>query len=189
MRLRPRTLRGRLTVIFALVTLALSLLVGVLVDVQYRSALNSAVDEGLQTRFLAAAQQVKSAKGSDVRPPIPDAESFAQVIGTDGTVRAAAPRSLRRAPVISGSDLARARRHRVTLVHDAGPRGERARLLAGPVGNTGEVVVVGTSLEEATRGATPPRARARPSACHSWPVSSPWRAGSWPAPRCRRCRR
>ncbi|MFI5048198.1 MAG: hypothetical protein ACHQIG_14115, partial [Acidimicrobiia bacterium] len=115
MRLRPRTLRGRLTLIFALVTLALSALVGVLVDVQYRSALNSALDEGLETRILAAAQQVKSANGSTVRPSIPDAESFAQVIGPDGAVSAAAPRSLQHHPVLGRADLARARRHRVTL--------------------------------------------------------------------------
>jgi two-component system OmpR family sensor kinase len=150
-RLRPRTLRGRLTLIFALVTLALSALVGVLVDVQYRSALNSALDEGLTTRFLAAAQQVKAAKGSTVRPPIPDAESFAQVIGPDGVVVAAAPRALRHRTVLQGSDLAQARNHRVTRVRDAGPRGERARLLAGPVASTGDVIVVGTSLEEAAR--------------------------------------
>jgi signal transduction histidine kinase len=150
-RLRPRTLRGRLTLIFALVTLVLSALVGVLVDVQYRSALNSALDEGLETRFLAAAQQVKSAKGSTVRPPIPDAESFAQVIGPDGTVLAAAPRALRHHAALRRSELGQARLRHITLVRDAGPRGERARLLAGPVRTTGDVVVVGTSLEEATR--------------------------------------
>ena len=46
-RLRPRTLRGRITLVLALVTVVLSALVGVLVDVQYRSALNSALDETL----------------------------------------------------------------------------------------------------------------------------------------------
>jgi signal transduction histidine kinase len=151
MRLRPRTLRGRLTLIFALVTLSLSALVGVLVDVQYRSALASALDEGLQTRFLAAMQQVESANGSTVRPPIPDDESFAQVIGPDGSALAGRPRTLRRRTVLTGADLARARLHRITLMRDAGPHGQRARLLAGPVGKTGDVVVVGTTLEEATR--------------------------------------
>ncbi len=97
MRLRPRTLRGRLTLLFALSTLALSALVGVMVDVQYRSALKSALDESLQTRFLAAAQQLKgAADGSTVKPAIPDAESFAQVIDPDGSVVAAAPRALRK---------------------------------------------------------------------------------------------
>src|SRR5882762_8527106 len=130
MRLRPRTLRGRLTLIFFLVTLVLSALVGVLVDVQYRSALNSALDEALETRFLAAADQLTHAGGSTVKPVIPDVESFAQVIDRDGTVAAASPRALRRRAVITGADLATARRHQVTLVGDSGPRGERARLRA-----------------------------------------------------------
>ena len=151
MRLRPRTLRGRLTLIFALVTLALSALVGVLVDVQYRSALNSAVDEALETRFLAAAQQLTHARGSTVRPVIPDAESFAQVIDPDGAVVAASPRALRRRAVITGADLEAAQQHQVTFVRDSGPRGERSRLRAGPVGKHGQVVVVGTTLQETTR--------------------------------------
>jgi two-component system OmpR family sensor kinase len=151
-RLRPRTLRGRITLVFALVTVVLSALVGVLVDVEYRSALNSALDETLQTRFLAAVQEIKHAStGSTVRPVIPDAESFAQVIDADGVVAAASPRALRRHPVLRGNDLARARLRQVTFVRDAGPRGERARLRAGPVGRTGQVVVVGTTLEETTR--------------------------------------
>jgi two-component system, OmpR family, sensor kinase len=151
-RLRPRTLRGRITLVLALVTVVLSALVGVLVDVQYRSALNSALDETLETRFLAAAQQIKNTStGSTVRPVIPDAESFAQVIDDNGTVLAASPRALRRHAVIRGGQLARARLHQITLVRDAGPRGERARLRAGPVGHDNEVVVVGTTLEETTR--------------------------------------
>jgi sensor histidine kinase regulating citrate/malate metabolism len=151
-RLRPRTLRGRITLVFALVTVVLSALVGVLVDVEYRSALNSALDETLQTRFLAAVQEIHTAStGRTVKPVIPDAESFAQVIDTNGVVVAASPRALRHHPVIHGRDLERAREHEVTFVRDAGPRGERARLRAGPVGNTGQVVVVGTTLEETTR--------------------------------------
>jgi two-component system OmpR family sensor kinase len=122
-----------------------------LVDVQYRSALNSALDEALETRFLAAAQQLRHAAASTVRPVIPDSESFAQVIDPDGTVVAASPRALRRRAVITGADLAAARRRRVTFVRDSGPRGDRARLRAGPVGKHGQVVVVGTTLEETTR--------------------------------------
>jgi two-component system, OmpR family, sensor kinase len=152
MKLRPRTLRGRLTLIFALVTIVLSGLVGLLVDVQYRTALNSALDEALETRFLAAAQEIRSAStGSTVKPVIPDAESFAQVIDAQGDVVAASPRALLHRPVIRGGDLTRAREHQVTLVRDAGPRGERSRLRAGPVGTSGHVIVVGTTLEETTR--------------------------------------
>jgi two-component system OmpR family sensor kinase len=150
-RLRPRTLRGRITLVLALVTVVLSALVGVLVDVQYRSALNSALDETLETRYLAAVQQIKHAStGSTVRPVIPDAESFAQVIDAHGVVVAASPRALRRHAVLHGADLARARERQVTFVRDAGPRGERARLRAGPVGRAGQVVVVGSTLEETT---------------------------------------
>jgi two-component system OmpR family sensor kinase len=150
-RLRPRTLRGRLTLIFALVTVVLSALVGVLVDKEYRSALNSALDETLETRFLAAVQEIHSAStGKTVKPVIPDAESFAQVIDASGNVVAASPRALRHHRVINGDGLEDARDHQVTFVRDAGPRGERARLRAGPVGKAGQVVVVGTTLEETT---------------------------------------
>ncbi|MDQ1430223.1 MAG: hypothetical protein QOF40_825 [Actinomycetota bacterium] len=144
-------MRGRLTLLFFLATLVLSALVGVLVDVQYRSALNSALDEALETRFLAAAQQLNHVDGSTVGPVIPDAEAFAQVIDRNGKVVAASPRALRRHAVITGADLATARRQQVTFVRDSGPRGERARLRAGPVGKDGQVVVVGTTLQETTR--------------------------------------
>ncbi len=101
-RFRPRTLRGRLTLVFALVTLALSLLVGLLVDVQYRSALTSAVDQGLETRFVAALQQVEQASStSTVKPAIPDAEAFAQVLDAQGDIIGGAPRKLRRQTVLT----------------------------------------------------------------------------------------
>jgi len=150
-RFRPRTLRGRITLIFALVTLVLSTLVGVLVDIQYRTALTSALDQGLETRFLAASQQVKSANGSEVRPPIPDDEALAQIIDANGDVVAASPRVLRTRRVLTTSQLERARMHRITVVSDAGPRGDRVRLRAGLVNGTGDVVVVGSTLEESTR--------------------------------------
>src|SRR5262249_23092019 len=50
MRFRPRTLRGRITLLLALVTLGLAILVGVAVDVEYRSSLHSALDESLTNR-------------------------------------------------------------------------------------------------------------------------------------------
>lgn len=147
MHLRPRTLRGRLTVVFALVTLGLSLAVGVAVDVQYRSALRSAVDQGLETRFADAAQQLRQARSAKaLRPVIPDAEAFAQVLDSRGDIVAGAPRALRTNSVLTPSQLAEARRHRIRVDTDTGPRGERVRLLAGPA-RTGDVVVVGTSLE------------------------------------------
>jgi two-component system OmpR family sensor kinase len=147
-RFRPRTLRGRLTLVFALVTLALSLLVGVLVDVQYRSALTSAVDQGLETRFVAAVQQVEQASStSAVKPAIPDAEAFAQVLDTQGDIVTGAPRKLRRQTVLTEAQFREALRHKIDVTADTGPRGEHVRLLAGP-SKSGGVVVVGTALEE-----------------------------------------
>ena len=147
-RFRPRTLRGRLTLVFALVTLALSLLVGLLVDVQYRSALTSAVDQGLETRFVAAVQQVEQASStSAVKPAIPDAEAFAQVLDAQGDIVSGAPRKLRRQTVLTDHQIRQALRHKIHVTADTGPRGEHVRLLAGP-SKGGGVVVVGTALED-----------------------------------------
>ena len=148
MRFRPRTLRGRLTLLFAVVTLALSLLVGLLVDVQYRSALTSAVDQGLETRLVAAVQQVEHASSaSTLQPAIPDAEAFAQVLDANGDIVAGAPRKLRRQTVLTEAQFREALRHRIHVNADTGPRGEHVRLLAGP-SKSGGVVVVGTALED-----------------------------------------
>ena len=149
-RLRPRTLRGRLTVIFALVTLGLSLGVGVAVDVQYRSALRSAVDEGLEARLDDAVQQLEQVSSAkQVRPIIPDAEALAQVLDAQGQIVAGAPRALRRQPVLTNAQFRAARGHRIKVDSDTGPRGDHVRLLAGPT-STGDVVVVGTTLDEIT---------------------------------------
>ena len=150
MRLRPRTLRGRLTVVFALVTLGLSFAVGVVVDLQYRSALRSAVDQGLKTRFEDATQQLEQARSAnDFRAVIPDSEALAQVLDPQGDIIAGRPRTLRQRPVLTPSQFRVALHHRASFDTDTGPRGDRVRLLAGPA-RTGDVVVVGTSLEEAT---------------------------------------
>jgi len=147
-RFRPRTLRGRLTLLFAVVTLLLSLLVGLLVEVQYRSALTSAVDQGLETRYVAAVQQVEHASSaSSLQPPIPDAEAFAQVLDAQGDIVAGSPRKLRRQTVLTEAQFQEALGKRILVTADTGPRGEHVRLLAGP-SKTGGVVVVGTALEE-----------------------------------------
>jgi signal transduction histidine kinase len=149
-RLRPHTLRGRLTLVFALVTLGLSLVVGVVVDLQYRSALRSAVDQGLETRFEDAVQQVQFARSAnDVRAVIPDSEALAQVLDSQGAIIAGRPRTLRQRMVLTPAQFQAARHHRVSVNADTGPRGDSVRLLAGPA-STGDVVVVGTTLEEAT---------------------------------------
>ena len=98
--------------------------------------------------LVAAVQQVEHASStSTLKPAIPDAEAFAQVLDADGDIVAGAPRKLRRQTVLTESQFREARRHRIHVTAETGPRGEHVRLLAGP-SKSGGVVVVGTALEE-----------------------------------------
>ena len=153
MRLRPRTLRGRLTLVFALVTAVLCLLVGVLVDFQYRNALRQALDDGLTTRFSNLERDLATSGDQSVEPTLPDEEAFAQIVDADGVVVNAAPRALLTRRVLTKSELVDARTHRITIERASAPGDQQSRLLAGPVGQPGLglVVVVGTSLEEVTK--------------------------------------
>jgi signal transduction histidine kinase len=150
---RPRTLRGRLTLVFALVTAVLCLLVGVLVDFQYRNALRQALDDGLTTRFSNLERDLATSGDQSVEPTLPDEEAFAQIVDADGVVVNAAPRALLARRVLTKSELAGARTHRITIERASAPGDQQSRLLAGPVGQPGLglVVVVGTSLEEVTK--------------------------------------
>jgi two-component system, OmpR family, sensor kinase len=150
-RLRPRTLRGRLTLVFALVTAVLCLLVGVLVDFQYRNALRDALDDGLVTRFDNLEGQLATSGDLAVEPSLPDAEAFAQIVDVDGEVVSAAPRALLERRVLTKGELEEARTSRITIERAAAPGDQRSRLLAGPAGQRGLglVVVVGTTLQEA----------------------------------------
>jgi two-component system, OmpR family, sensor kinase len=151
MRLRPRTLRGRLTLFFAVVIALLCLLVGVLVDVEYRRALRDSLDNGLVTRFQNLEGQLAATGDLAVEPSLPDAEAFAQIVGADGAVVNAAPRALLERRVLTKDELAEARTKRITIERSAPPGDRLSRLLAGPAGQRGLglVVVVGTSLQEA----------------------------------------
>ncbi len=151
MRLRPRTLRGRLALVFALVTAVLCLLVGVLVDYQYRNALRDALDDGLVTRFDNLESDLATSGDLSVEPTLPDAEAFAQIVDVDGEVVNAAPRALLERRVLTRDELAEARTKRITIERSAAPGDQRSRLLAGPAGQKGLglVVVIGTSLQEA----------------------------------------
>ncbi|HKA93893.1 MAG TPA: ATP-binding protein [Acidimicrobiia bacterium] len=151
MSLRPRTLRGRLTLVFALVTALLCLLVGVLVDIQYRNALRNALDDGLVARFQNLERDLATSGDQAVEPALPDDEAFAQIIDVDGAVVNAAPRALLERRVLTKRELAQARTHRITIERGAAPANQQSRLLAGPAGQRGLglVVVVGTTLDEA----------------------------------------
>jgi hypothetical protein len=118
---RPRTLRGRLTLVFALVTAVLCLLVGVLVDFQYRNALRQALDDGLTTRFSNLERDLATSGDQSVEPTLPDEEAFAQIVDADGQVVNAAPRALLARRVLTKSELADARTHRITIERASAP--------------------------------------------------------------------
>lgn len=135
--------------LFGVLTVVVSALVGLLVDQQYRGELRSALDEGLSTRLDALRQELR-VTGASLRPPIPDDEAFAQVLDKRGHVVAASPRALETRPVLSDRDLVKAARREVTLVRNVPRSTDRARLRAAPAAQPGGevVVVVGTSLRE-----------------------------------------
>ncbi len=139
---------------FGAATLVLCVLAGVVAIFEFRSQLRASLDEGLSGRFTALQKQVSSTtNATGFTPLLPDTESFAQVIDADGNILAAAPRVLRRSPVLTETQLATAMQHRRTFVRSIPPKAQRARLLAGPgqLGAQHVVVVVGTSLDDTTR--------------------------------------
>src|SRR5581483_5271794 len=154
--LRPRTLRGRLAVIFGLVTVAVSMLVGGFVLLRYHSGLSSQVDESLETRFddvrAAVSQAAPPVAGHDL-PIIPRSEVFAQVIDDQGNVVAASPKALLDDPVLTRHQILSATPKARTIEQAVPPRARQARLLVGTetVGSQRLVVVVGASLDPLLR--------------------------------------
>ena len=59
MRFGPKTLRGRLVVIFAVLTVALSTLVAGFVLVRYHSDVNAQLDANLETRLQDVITEVR----------------------------------------------------------------------------------------------------------------------------------
>ena len=151
-KIRPRTLRGRLALVFGLVTVAVSLLVGGFVLLRYKSALSSQVTENLETRYAdvraAVAQAASPVAGRDL-PIIPRAEIFAQVIDDKGEVVAASPKALLDDPVLSDKQLDAATSKTHTIEQAVATRARDARLLVGTqkVGSQRLIVVVGASLD------------------------------------------
>ena len=159
MRLRPRTLRARLALVFALVTVVVSVSVAAFVLLRYRADLSRQISEDLETRYADVRGALRSAPpvdGGDSSPAIiPKAEAFAQVLGADGEVLAASPRALLDQPVLGTRQRTVASGKRITLERAVPPCADRARLLAGParLHGRGVVVVVGASLDDRERSA------------------------------------
>jgi two-component system OmpR family sensor kinase len=137
-----------LTVAFTVVMAAVLVAVGLFAYSRVGSDLNNALDKSLEARAddLAATATDPGATAPDSHRLVSRDESLAQVIGPGGRVQYASP-GLRRAPVLSRGELARARRGPV-VVDRNGVSGfdEHLRLLAKPAG--GRVVVVGATRED-----------------------------------------
>ena len=170
MKLRPRTLRGRLALIFALITVVVSASVAAFVLLRYRADLSRQINENLETRYADVRGALRRAPVPfpSGRTPsvIPKAEAFAQVLSTDGEVLAASPRALLDRPVLGPRQLAEgtkeadhARTRRATARRQRAPAG---RVRNGS-GTERVIVVVGSSLDEHERAAGPARAHARRS--------------------------
>ena len=119
MKLRPRTLRGRLAVIFALVTIAVSASVAAFVLLRYRADLSRQINENLETRYADVRGALRRAPVPLPDEPtpsvIPKAEAFAQVLSADGEVLEASPRALLEHPLLGPRQLAEAQKKRFTL--------------------------------------------------------------------------
>lgn len=156
--MRPRTLQGRLTLLFGISTVVLAGLFGAVVLVQFRTEQTDIIDEGLRDRFFAVqralAEVPKRDSVADLTTTLPRGESFAQVLDEDGTVLAASPRALADDQVLTRAELRTGSRGKVTLVRSVAPTNERARLLVGSarLGGRAVILAVGTRLAE-TEGA------------------------------------
>jgi two-component system, OmpR family, sensor kinase len=156
-KLRPRTLRGRLALIFAVVTIAVSASVAAFVLLRYRADLSLQITENLETRYAdvrGALQRAPVPFPSGTEPSvIPKSETFAQVLSLNGDVLEASPRALLDHAVLGPRQLAEAQKKRFTIDRPVPPRADNARLLAGSerLGNERVIVVVGSSLDEHLR--------------------------------------
>jgi two-component system, OmpR family, sensor kinase len=130
-------IRWRLTLVFALAMAAVLVAVGAFLYVRLGNTLEEQLDESLQARVddLGAVEGGGLAGGD---------ESFAQVLGPEGAVRAASPGFTARA-VLTPAELVRARDGRVVVERELA--GEPYRVLAEPRADGG-IAVAGGSLEE-----------------------------------------
>jgi heavy metal sensor kinase len=150
-------IRLRLAIAFAVATLVLFGVTGVLFERSFRSGLEDSLDPGLRTqasglsRLLQDPGTVVDLRDESPTGALRTREAVAQVLDADGRVlqstrEAGAP------PVIDRSTVRDAREGRVVTNVVIGPEEDREpyRVLAQPVpgDDAGRIVVVGTSLEE-----------------------------------------
>ncbi len=143
MGLLPRTLRDRLTVLFAGATALLVCVAGLVLYAVLSQQLDAAVDDDLERRVGALRAAVLAED-----PRVPRQDPYAQILQPDGTVRAASPAAPAQS-LLAPQELTviQATGTGLTLERRVPGFGERARLLARLVPGTDWVVVVGTPLD------------------------------------------
>jgi two-component system OmpR family sensor kinase len=141
--------RIRLTLAFAVAMAIVLTATGLFLYVRTGSALDRTINQGLQARsadLSALAQQADTALRETRVLRGPDT-GFAQVVDDRGRI-VDATAGLTRQPLLSGAQLAQARRHSIFVARTLND--EHVRLLAMPVAADGKhlVTVVGASLEQ-----------------------------------------
>jgi len=160
--LRPRTLRVRLGLVFALTTTVVATGFGALLLHQARRQLGIAIDEGLVPVATGLAQRVASDGPAVISGPNPElappSDAIAQLLGPDGRILASSSFLGNDRPLLhpSGADkvsrLGRTVRRQTTIPKVAGGTAP-VRVLALPVQVEGhaDVLVTGTSFDESLR--------------------------------------
>src|SRR3989440_6165908 len=164
--LKPRTLRGRLALVFGLTTTLLAAAFGLVLLHQARQQLARAIDEGLipVSSDLTRRLEAQGPHGIEGGVPAitPPSDAFAQVLSPDGRGLATSDFPGNQTPLLSPAEVAAAsptRRHKKDATIPKHPRPGEAldpkrrqpvRLLASAIrpGGTPLVLVVGTSFDE-----------------------------------------
>src|SRR2546421_10269519 len=169
--MRPKTLRGRLALVFALATALLSVGFGLALLHNARRELARAIDEGLVPVSIDLVARVRrDGPGVLAVPPpslLPPSDAIAQVVSPDGRVVASSPAPRTTRALVTPAQLVRAlsgpvvgersvpkRPEAQDPQDDSSPgRTERVRVLAAPArfGDQPYVVVVAAAADEAAR--------------------------------------
>ena len=145
-------IRLKLTLAFAVTTALVLAATGLFVYLRLESELDRSVDQSLRSRAADISALIKQADSglaqSGTSPLSEQGEGFAQILDGQRHIVDSTP-SVRKRPVLTPAELARAT-HATTLVaRDGQNGGDSARVLATPVQAQGRnlVVVVGASTE------------------------------------------
>jgi heavy metal sensor kinase len=143
----------RITLAFAAVLAVVLLAVGAFLYLRFEGELDHALNQGLRSRMADVTALLRQAdtglRESSPTQVTDGVEGFAQVLDGRGRVTDGTPGFDRR-PLLTGSQLAAARRRTLAIDRAGTEAGSRRRLLAATVGAQGEryTIVVGTSLDE-----------------------------------------